>query len=52
MLYRFYYMYKMNPIKEVYTDENKAMIRFTYLVSNKIPFKIETITSRRNKFYK
>ena len=51
MIYKFTYMYKNNLITETYTNETKAMLRFTWLVENNISFKVITSTRRRNKYY-
>lgn len=51
MIYKFTYMFKNNLIRELYTNDVKAMLRFNWLVENNISFKIITTTSRRNKYY-
>lgn len=51
MIYKFTYVYKNNLVREIYTNDTRAMLRFNWLVENKISFRIITFTSRRNAYY-
>lgn len=51
MIFKFTYMFKNNLIREVFTNEVKATLRFNWLVENNISFKVITITKRRNRYY-
>lgn len=51
MIFKFTYYFNNKIINETYTNEVSAVYRFNYLVEREIPFKIITITKRRNKYY-
>lgn len=51
MIYKFIYYFNNNIVHETYINEVSAVYRFSYLCDRKIPFKIITITKRRNKYY-